>query len=82
MVSQCIKIWNRVFLALCDKFRLREIFFSNFFFKFLAHPRPTGITIPPTDKFYAAREILRPLPAVRLRLPSAVTPLYFSPQVV
>ena len=47
MVPQCIKIWSRVFSALCDKN-------SELFFIFLAHVRPPGVIIPPPHTFYAA----------------------------
>ena len=43
--SQCIKIWNDSFSALCDNFRYCEIFSKNFFLA----PPPVRIIITPAD---------------------------------
>ena len=49
--SQCIKIWNDSFSALCDKFRHYGIFSKNLF---LGHPRPpVCIIITAADIYYA-----------------------------
>ena len=46
MVPQFIKMWSRVFSALCERFWLR-----GFFFELLAHLRPPEIIIAPPDNF-------------------------------